>query len=550
MKEVKDFYSDIKDLSLPKKFTFPFYYSPHELCKIAVKEVQKSLNEKQFNHPFGLDEQETGISIGKMFGVLIVENSKGDLKYLKAFSGKLSGLNNNIDDFVPPIQNDEMLIIKENKAKARVKEISDQIIEVESNMLKSHQSDAYLSLQKHESKLQNYKKEMAASKQARKKQRAKGLTHEQLNDLAKQSIFQKKGLKELNDQFLLLKEKFDEILAPKHLLLKELLNERKEILSSLQRSIQEDFVFLNANGETKNLSEIFNKYNKKPNSGTGECCAPKLLNFAYKNNLKPIAMAEFWWGAPPKNAIRKHKQFYPACTGRCGPILEFMLQGLVVDDNPMLLETKDLKYSVIFEDDHLLVVNKPAGLLTTPGKEILDSLQTRIQKAYPNLNHIMPIHRLDQGTSGLVIFVKDKETHKKMQYLLNNKLIKKTYEALLEGRIDSKSGVIELAIGLDHNNPPFQMVSSNGKTAKTEYKVIQLNNSNTMVEFSPITGRTHQLRIHSAHFKGLNSPIVGDDMYGVKSDRMYLHASKLEFKHPYSKEELILYSPSQFFEED
>jgi tRNA pseudouridine32 synthase/23S rRNA pseudouridine746 synthase len=291
---------------------------------------------------------------------------------------------------------------------------------------------------------------------------------------------------------------------------------------------------LNQQKELKNLLAIFNDPAIKPPAGSGECAAPKLLQYAFANHLKPIAMAEFWWGISPSAAVRQHKNYYPACQGRCKPILTHMLEGTAMDAN-LLLENLSEKQvlEIIYEDDVLIVVNKPAEFLSVPGKDIKDSVYTRIKEKYPAATGPLIVHRLDMSTSGILLLTKTKEANKVLQHQFINRTIKKRYVALLDGSLAENSGKINLPLRVDLDDRPKQLVDfTHGKPAETNWKTIYKENGKTRVHFYPITGRTHQLRMHAAHKDGLNTPIVGDDLYGTKENRLHLHAEFIEFLHP------------------
>ena len=282
------------------------------------------------------------------------------------------------------------------------------------------------------------------------------------------------------------------------------------------------------------MLSIFNDPAIKPPAGSGECAAPKLLQYAFANNLTPITMAEFWWGSAPNAAVRQHKNYYPACQGRCKPILTHMLANTEMDANLLLenlSEKQDLE--IIYEDDALIVVHKPAEFLSVPGKEIKDSVYTRIKERYPSATGPLIVHRLDMSTSGVLLLTKTKEANKALQSQFINRTIKKRYVALLDGNLSKKSGKITLPLRVDLNDRPKQLVDfTYGKSAETDWKIINKENGKTRVNFYPITGRTHQLRMHAAHKNGLNTPIVGDDLYGKKEKRLHLHAEFIEFLHP------------------
>lgn len=259
-------------------------------------------------------------------------------------------------------------------------------------------------------------------------------------------------------------------------------------------------------------------------------------------------MAEFWWGDSPRSEIRKHGQFYPSCRGKCEPILGHMLEGIELDDNPMLVVPsigKELE--TIYEDDHILVINKPAEFLSVPGKTIKDSVYHRIQENFPDISGPIIIHRLDMSTSGIMLVAKNKHAHKAIQKQFIDRTIKKRYIALLDGLINEDSGFVELPLRTDINDRPRQLVcEEHGKHARTEWKVIERSEGTTRIHFFPVTGRTHQLRVHASHAKGLNTPIVGDDLYGKRSNRLHLHAEWIKFMHPVTRQTMELQVNADF----
>ncbi|HSD14594.1 MAG TPA: RluA family pseudouridine synthase, partial [Flavobacterium sp.] len=325
--------------------------------------------------------------------------------------------------------------------------------------------------------------------------------------------------------------------------------ERKQKSADLQQQLFDQYHFLNNKGETKSLCAIFETTALlKPPAAAGECAAPKLLQYAYLNNLQPIAMAEFWWGESPKSEIRKHGQFYPACRGKCEPILGHMLEGLKVDENPLLINPAlGVQLETIYEDDYLAVINKPAEFLSVPGINIMDSVYERMKLKYPEATGPLIVHRLDMATSGILLIAKDKDSHKLLQGQFIRRTVKKRYTALLDGIVKEDEGEIDLPLRIDLDDRPRQLVCYEyGKPAKTKYKVVERTNQNTRIHFWPITGRTHQLRMHASHATGLNCPIVGDDLYGTKADRLHLHAEWIEFKHPVSRETMTFEVPAAF----
>ena len=340
-----------------------------------------------------------------------------------------------------------------------------------------------------------------------------------------------------------------EIVTPISNKIASLKNEREGKSASLQQQLFEQYNFLNANDETKSLIDIFKETAiQRPPAAAGECAAPKLLQYAFKHNLKPISIAEFWWGKSPKSEIRKHKNFYPACQGKCKPILGHMLQGLEIDDNPMLINSKEeLQIKTLFEDEYMAVINKPAELLSVPGVSIKDSVQQRMKDKYPKATGPLTVHRLDMQTSGIMLIAKSLEVHKVLQKQFIDRTIKKRYVALLDGILKEDKGVIDLPLRPDFEDRPRQLVCyEDGKSALTNYEVIERTENITRIYFYPVTGRTHQLRVHSAHQKGLNIPILGDDMYGKPSDRLYLHAQFIQFLHPKSNKKMKIEVDPEF----
>ena len=545
MLHFQHFKEDVSGISIPEKFTFPFYYEPHELAKIGAKELQTYL-EKQtdFVHNFGLYNDKNNDSIGKMFGVLVVKKADNTIGYIAAFSGKLAD-KSLPKIFVPPIFNMRTEGSFYIRGEKKIEEIGAEI-----QLLKKDKT--YISLKKLvkkiskeiEEDLATQRKKMKTSKLARRLRKKEARTNLDDNNF---EIFSKKLMQEsYNDQFFYkeLQEYYSYKVEENNNLLADLENKitslielRKETSAILQNTLFEKYQFLNQQKETKGLLAIFNNPLVKPPAGAGDCSAPKLLQYAFQNQLTPVVMAEFWWGISPNSEIRKHKNFYPSCISRCKPILNHMLEGIKMDENLLLknLVEKE-KLSIIFEDDDLIVVNKPPEFLSVPGKEINDSVYTRIKQLYPTATGPLIVHRLDMSTSGILVLTKTKEANKILQSQFIKRTVKKRYVALLDGHLTEKSGFIQLPLRLDIDDRPRQLVDfTNGKKAETNWTLINHKNGKTRVYFYPITGRTHQLRVHSAHKGGLNMSIVGDDLYGKKENRLHLHAEYIEFIHPSSK---------------
>ena len=548
MKHFQYFKTSISGIVLPEKFTFPFYYEPHLLAKIATTEVQAYLeHQTDFSHNFGLEANDSALAIGKMFGVLVVKDKQNKIGYLTAFSGKLAD-KSLPEKFVPPVFN------MRTSGSFYIK--GEQEIDVMNAQLSVLKKDKnYLELKKLvaenttiiQTDLAFQHNRMKLAKSNRKAQKKKAIAL--LNDLELEKLTKKLTQESYNNQFFI-KELQEYYLAKIQETSKEfnvfkekisaLKKERKEKSNYLQQTLFSKYAFLNRKKELKNLLSIFNDPAIKPPAGSGECAAPKLLQYAFANNLTPITMAEFWWGSAPNAAIRQHKNYYPACQGRCKPILTHMLAGTEIDANLLLenlSEKQDLE--IIYEDDVLIVVNKPAEFLSVPGKDIKDAVYTRIKEKYPNATGPLIVHRLDMSTSGILLLTKTKEANKALQSQFINRTIKKRYVALLDGDLSENSGKITLPLRLDLEDRPKQLVDfTYGKPAETNWKIINKENGKTRVYFYPITGRTHQLRMHAAHKNGLNTPIVGDDLYGKKENRLHLHAEFIAFLHPTTNKEI------------
>ena len=556
MLHFQHFKEDISGIQVPDKFTFPFYYEPHPLAKVATKEIQEYL-EKQtdFEHEFGIKSVKQKNAIGKMFGILVVKKTDNSLGYLAAFSGKLAD-KSLPDKFVPPIFNmrseGSFYIEGEKKIEKIGAEI--QLLKKDKNYLSLKKSLKKLS-KKIEEALAAQRKKMKTSKLSRRLQKKEASAN---LDAANFNILNKKLIQEsYNDQFYYkeLQEYYSYKIEESKTLLAHFENKimglmalRKKTSAILQNTLFEKYRFLNQQKETKGLLAIFNNPSSRPPAGAGDCSAPKLLQYAFQHHLTPIALAEFWWGISPNSEIRKHKNFYPSCQSRCKPILNHMLEGIDMDENLLLKNlTKKEELSVIYEDDDLIIVNKPPEFLSVPGKEIKDSVYTRIKQKYPEATGPLIVHRLDMSTSGIIVLTKTKEANKILQGQFIKRTVKKRYVALLSGKLSKKQGVIKLPLRLDLDDRPRQLVDfMNGKKAETNWVFINQNNNQTRVHFYPITGRTHQLRVHAAHKEGLNTPIKGDDLYGNKQDRLYLHAEFIEFTHPTSRNKISFTVPADF----
>ena len=532
--------NDAALLELPRQFTCPFCYEPHPLALMAVEQVQRYVASRA--------DWSDEMGAGKMLGVLVAQDGEGQLGYLAAFSGNLAGKVHH-DYFVPPVYDllDPQGEFKQGEAQITAINHEVQRLETSPELASLHQRMAD-AVRKKADEIDNFKTLMALHKCERDERRhAANLTSEEQEALLNQSRFEKAELKRIRQRHDEALAEISDEMADYQRRIDLLKACRKTMSEALQERIFRLFVVTNAHGEQRDLVEVFKPLGTLPPAGAGECCAPRLLNYAFNHSLRPVCMAEFWWGASPVGEVRHHGHFYPACRSKCKPILDFMLQGLDVEDNMLGQPMDDTSLDVVYDDQWLTVLNKPSGMLTVPGKLLEDSLLTRYQDAHPEAHGPMVVHRLDQETSGLVIFAKDKATHKALQQQFENHTIKKCYIALLEGIVPQDEGVIDLPLRPDVDDRPRQRVDAEwGKPAVTRYHVLERNDGVTRVALEPLTGRTHQLRVHASHPMGLNCPIVGDRLYGKAGRRLMLHAQTITFVHPATNKTMTLDSPADF----
>ena len=609
----------------PRQFTYPFCYEPHPLCIAAAKEVQRYIEES------GVWAEEKGP--GKMFGVLCVrvrvsekgkeksekgkvksekgkeksekyeEGEKEQIGFLAAYSGLLAG-RNDWDYFVPPVfdaqQPDGYFKTEERAISAINKEIeailkSDTYI-TQRSLYESTKQTVDLALQQMRSRV-------AEAKQKRDTRRREAehdgrpLTVEEQAEMVHESQHLKAEQRRLKQQCSTMLEELHRPVVEHEERVATLRRQRREKSDALQQWLFRQYRMLNANGEERDLIDIFGEtINAMPPAGSGDCCAPKLLQYAYANGLEPVCMAEFWWGDSPKQEIRHHLHYYPACRSKCLPILTHMLCGLDVEPNPLAKpKTKDVP-SIVYEDDTIIVVDKPAGMLSVPGKAVAtdDAASCELDDAthdgdnmpiYNNVeeyvrhylaknskiktqNSQLPkaVHRLDMDTSGLLVLALNDEAYVELQRQFASREVSKRYEAVLDGKpsvlcgapgskwltisANGREGRISLPIIADIMDRPRQRVDfDNGKTAVTDYRIERvLPNGHTLVSLYPLTGRTHQLRVHCAHNYGLGCPILGDPLYGhgCHTSRMYLHAAMVELRHPVTGEKMRFQTESGF----
>lgn len=526
------FNADIEGIALPAQFTYPFHYTPHPLCIRAAEQVQQYIASRV--------EWCDELSAGKMFGVLVVEVD-GDLGFLAAYSGNLAGRNDH-EYFVPAVY--DMLHPDDffRQGESEISEINRQIEAMESSREIMLAREQYATTKNEcDAALKALKMRLAEGKALRSRLREEGACSQEELILASQ-----RENAEAQREKRALKQRLEAATAHLDSLqgaIVELRHERQRRSAELQMRLFAQFRMLNAEGVERDLCELFAPTAQQiPPAGAGECAAPKLLQYAFKHCMRPVAMAEFWWGSSPKGEVRQHGCFYPACNGKCKPILTHMLVGLDVEPNP-LMEIAPPEPKVLWEDEWLVAIDKPSGMLSVRGKSGVRSAEEWAEERYPEA---MIVHRLDQSTSGVLVIAKNKRAHAALQSQFISRTVKKSYVALLDGIVECQHGEIHLPLKLDYDNRPRQMVAPDGRPAHTIFDVEGYDAGRTRVRFYPITGRTHQLRVHAAHADGLGTPIVGDDIYGTCASRLMLHAETIEFLHPITQELVSLSSAPEF----
>ena len=549
-------------------------YEPHPLCIQACREVQEMLARRE-------DWQEE-IARGKMFGVLIVENVKTDTDvpkwgYLAAYSGQIGG-RSDWEDFVPAVfdylQPDGYFKTHE----AEISHINQSISHLEKDermkeartLIRQLQEERKLTIAAYQEKM----KEAKAKRDSRRE--AGNLSEAEEAEMIRESQFMKAELRRLKKSLsekTALETEFEDY-QENILRLKQL---RKQLSDALQQWLFSQFRMLNQEGESKDLLEIFRDEALKeypqaaiatsriaalkmvPPAGSGECCEPKLLQYAYQHGYKPLQMAMFWWGESPKEEIRHHLQFYPACNGKCKPILHWMLPASTFEPEAINLSIYD-KVETLYEDREIAVIHKPEGLLSVPGKDAAQpSVYALMRRKYPEATGPLIVHRLDMATSGVLLIAKTEFAYHRLQKAFLNHQIQKKYVAIisekevLEKDIPRKDiperGIISLPLLPDYLNRPRQIVNhEQGKEAITEYEILErIDGSHLRIALYPKTGRTHQLRVHCAHQEGLNAPILGDPLYGnEKAARLHLHAEEITFEHPLTGKKITIKRKADF----
>lgn len=537
-------------------FTDPFRYTPDPLVQQAADDLMHKL-EGWAAMPEGTEEHELekSLSEGKMLGVLLVRNSEGETSYLAGFSGNVNGCST-IRGFVPPIFD-----LTDPEGHFKIKEaelinLNTQISSLESSSELAELKESLSGMRKERDiELTSMKASMALSKAERDGIRSETEDSSRYAELVRESQFQKAEFRRAKLRWEDRIRSIEGEIKAHTDRIDALKKERAAKSEELQKWIFDRYIVTNANGVKASISEIFAGQGLVPPGGTGECAAPKLLNYAFNNGLTPLAMGEFWYGHSPETAVRTHGHFYPSCTSKCDPLLGFMLQGMsLCDPTP-----ENDEYAIIYEDDFLLAADKPSGMPSVPGLAGRISLQERLISSYGT--DIQAVHRLDMDTSGIILFAKDSETAIDLRRQFEEREIQKTYIARLSPQAvnrficpphlkEGDKGRISLPLSPDYDERPRQKAdSSQGKPADTEYKILSINpDGSTDIIFTPHTGRTHQLRVHSAHIHGLGRPIIGDMLYGGSpASRLHLHALSITFRHPHTGETITLSTPGRPF---
>lgn len=525
----------VSSVAPPQPMPNPMNNTPHPLAIQAATLLQHELT-----HTYAALRDFFAPGAGKMFGVLVVRDAQENLGFISAFSGMMNG-KWNIDGFVPPVfdlQAQQSFLPTGQQALQAMDTALQRLLQSKQSQALQQRMDKLN--QQREQALQHMSAthQIAKAKRRQQRQHLSSLPAEQhaqtMAALALASQHDKRERINAKQLWLAKIEAAQQQLdtCEQHIHNKKM--QRAELSRQLQQRVFAGYQLHNFLGEHKALTACFGA--QQPPAGAGDCAAPKLLHFAQQHRLHPLALAEFWWGASHPADIRHHGHFYAACSGKCRPILPFMLQGISLEPEPVYgLNIDPHLPDIVYEDDDILVVNKPAGLLSAPGKSVRDSVLTRMGQRYPQCPDLRLVHRLDMGTSGLLMLAKTQAANKHLQRQFIQHQVEKHYVALLSKplNVDATQGEIDLPMRLDWDNKPRQMVcAKHGKPASTHWELLGNEGDVARVCFSPHSGRTHQLRVHAAHPHGLNAPIVGDGLYGQDGQRLMLHAQSLVFTHP------------------
>ncbi|MBH8573754.1 RluA family pseudouridine synthase [Nostocaceae cyanobacterium CENA369] len=500
---------------------------------------------------------------GKMYGVLLVELPTGEQRVIKAFSGLMNG-HNRVEGWIPPIPGRDEVALEEACTLAQLDVIKQELITLK--QLPERQQYETLS-REFEQQLQAMSDRHRNCKQQRQQKRrllgetlkdeALTIALEHLDAESRQHGIERRKLKRQRDEAL---QPLQQSIAAVDARMRELKQQRKELSRQLQAQMHAVYSLTNFSGQSRSLQQLM-PTGSLP-TGTGDCCAPKLLHYAATHNLKPLAMAEFWWGPASVNQDKVQGEFYGACAERCQPLMGFLLSGL--KPNPPTpfprreggvrsggFSIKDVGLTIIYQDEWLIAVDKPAELLSVPGRyyDTQDSVLSRLRHLLPDDSGLAAVHRLDLETSGILLLARDRFIHRQLNRQFQERQVHKIYEAVLAGDVTTNAGVIELPLWGDPQNRPYQKVDwQRGKASLTSFRVMAKQGNYTRVEFIPLTGRTHQLRVHAADLQGLGVSILGDRLYGcgAVANRLHLHAREIRFQHPQLGETIHLHVKTPF----
>jgi tRNA pseudouridine32 synthase / 23S rRNA pseudouridine746 synthase len=488
---------------------------------------------------------------GKMYGILLVELPDGEQRVIKAFSGLLNGCSV-VEGWVPPIPGRNQVALEETRTLGQLEAIKQELLTLK--QLPERQQYQTLS-HEFELRLQQMSDRHRDCKQQRHEKRqllCKTLTEEaltaaleQLDEESRHHGIERRQFKRRRDELL---QPLKQVIAAADARIRELKQRRQELSRQLQSQMHAAYSLMNFFGQSLSLQQLIPE--GMP-TGTGDCCAPKLLHYAATHNLKPLAMAEFWWGSSSTNQDKIQGEFYGACAERCQPLMGFLLSGLPQSESNAEMNTIEQTLPILYEDEWLIAVNKPAGLLSVPGRyhDTQDSVLSRLRHLLPDGMLLNAVHRLDQETSGILLVARDLQTYRQLSQQFQHRQVHKIYEAVLSGCVTIEQGVIELPLWGNPQNRPYQEVNwQYGKPSVTHFQVIATEGNYTRVEFIPLTGRTHQLRVHAADTRGLGVAILGDRLYGCDalSSRLHLHGRELSFEHPQLRETIHLRAKTPF----
>ncbi|MFT3842148.1 MAG: RluA family pseudouridine synthase [Myxococcaceae bacterium] len=455
---------------------------------------------------------------GKMFGVLVVEGGA----VLQAFSGDAQ-----LQGFVPHLYDVAARAALEPQADAVVKRLGEQL----SALPGGDRAAVVAELARERDAL----REVHADRRRQRQQSGLAPDDPKRAELSRADKRERRELERRAEERLA-------AFAPVERRRAAIERLRRIVSQEAMRRIHDTYLLANFLGERAPMRGFFP--GGEPPWGAGECAAVKLLHHAAMNGLKPVALAEFWWGPPPPSGGRVHGTFYPACRLKCGPLLPFIMRGLEVAPRRAWTSKPLAELVTLHEDAHLVVVDKPVGLLSVPGKNETDSVQERLRARHPNARLV---HRLDLDTSGVLVAALDEPTYHALQRQFSERSVEKRYVAVLEGDVRGQSGTVSLPMRVDLDQRPRQLVDfEHGLSAETSWQVLERRDGRTRVAFSPRTGRTHQLRVHSAHADGLGAAIVGDRLYGLPAERLMLHAEALTLVHPVTGDRMTFHATEPF----